>query len=188
MDSVRGWFSEKREQSGDALNLIRGTESQYCPSLTWTQRLYGFCICMLAVVALAALISCWVLQVWGWESSAACSAPSSSLPSHLRPSRSCTHSVGRMHCGSSAVCSLDEELPQAIFAPSARRAFWLALSGRFRACASRYCHASLLLRFHFTHFSNQVRLLCTLAVFKLSVAFTRLPVLLPPHSISHLWA
>merc|ERR1712130_158374 len=56
-DGVRGWFSEKRDSVSDSLGLLPSQQPQYCPSLTYTQRLYGFGIC-LGLGILIAILSC----------------------------------------------------------------------------------------------------------------------------------
>ncbi len=47
--SMKEFFQSKktlREHSNDALGLLPGQGPQYCPSMTWKQRLYGFGICL----------------------------------------------------------------------------------------------------------------------------------------------
>ena len=57
MDDVKGWFSEKHESARDSLGLLPGNQPSYCPSMTYTQRMYGFAIC-LGLGILVSLLSC----------------------------------------------------------------------------------------------------------------------------------
>jgi hypothetical protein len=54
---VGSWFSEKRDSVADGLNLLPGNQPSYCPSMTYTQRLYGFGIC-LGLGILISILSC----------------------------------------------------------------------------------------------------------------------------------
>ncbi len=54
---IGSWFSEKRDSVTDGLNLLPGNQPSYCPSMTYTQRLYGFAIC-LGIGILISILSC----------------------------------------------------------------------------------------------------------------------------------
>ncbi len=57
MSGVGAWFSDTKQSVSDSLNLLPGSQPSYCPSMSYTQRLYGFAIC-LGVGVLIALLSC----------------------------------------------------------------------------------------------------------------------------------
>ena len=45
-ENTKSWFGAKRDQAADATGIgLIASKPDYCPSLSWSQRLYGFCIC-----------------------------------------------------------------------------------------------------------------------------------------------
>jgi hypothetical protein len=56
-EGVSAWWKERRSSISDSMNLLPGNQPSYCPSMSYTTRLYGFAIC-LGLGILVAILSC----------------------------------------------------------------------------------------------------------------------------------